>query len=64
MESASDDVRTAAALGFCEHLLDTKASQTVLPKIMTRERFEELKALLLYHNSQEKYEETLKLFES
>ena len=65
MKSPNDDVGTAAAYAFCEHLLDSKASQAVLPKIMAREDFAELKVLLVtWNNSEEKYEAALKLFES
>jgi len=62
MTKGNEDVRTAAALGLCEHLIDTKASRQMLPKIMERKLFEGFKDLLLYHNSEEEYEVALKLF--
>jgi hypothetical protein len=62
MEHGNDDVGTAAAFGFCEHLLDSKASQLLLPKIMSRAKFEECKDLLLYHNTLQEYEQALKQF--
>jgi hypothetical protein len=59
-----DDVGTGAALGFCEHLIDTKESRSVLPKIMSRQDYLDLKPLLLYHNSEPDYEEVLKGFKT
>lgn len=64
MKKGNDDVRTAAALGFCEHLIDTKTSRRLLPLIMKRKLFEGFKDLLLYHKSEEQYEAALKLFKS
>lgn len=62
MECGHEDVLTAAALAFCEHLLDSEASTRVLPQIMSRQDYESLKSLLLYHNSPERYEQGLKCF--
>jgi hypothetical protein len=64
MGQGHDDAGTAAALGFCEHLLDRKATRRILPEIMTRRDYEGLKSLLLYHNSEEEYARGLSLFES
>ena len=47
----SDEVRTGAALGFCEHLIDTPKRTLVLPEIMSRSDFLDLRGLLEYHNS-------------
>lgn len=47
----SDDVRTAAALAFCEHLIDTAGKKAVLPKIMKRSDFLAIRNFLEYHNS-------------
>jgi len=47
----SPDVSTAAALGFCEHLLDHPACAAVLPKIMDRSDFLSIRTLLDYHNT-------------
>jgi hypothetical protein len=63
MHQGSDDVATAAALGFCEHLLDRKATCRFLPEIMGRQDYESLKALLLNHNSEEQFVQGLELFE-
>lgn len=46
-----DEVRTAAALAFCEHLIDTEAQRTVLPNIMKRSDFLAIRNFLEYHNS-------------
>ena len=51
LEHGSDDVRTAAALGFCEHLIDTPKRTEILPKIMRRSDFLDLRSLLEYHNT-------------
>jgi hypothetical protein len=58
------DVCTGAALGFCEHLLDSDASRSFLPYIMSRQDYEGSKALLLYLNTQDQYEQVLKSFVS
>jgi hypothetical protein len=47
----NDDVRTAAALGFCEHLIDTPERVALLPKIMTRSDFIALRNFPEYHHS-------------
>jgi len=57
-----DDVGTAAALGFCEHLIDTKESRSILPEIMSQQDYQSLKGLLLYHNTEIDYEAVLKCF--
>ena len=62
MEQKNQDVLTAAALAFGEHLLGSKASIRVLPHIMSRQDYEGLKSLLLYHNSEEQYERVLQSF--
>jgi hypothetical protein len=51
LQHGSDEVRTAAALGFCEHLIDTPKRTQVLPKIMTRSDFLDLRNLLEHHNT-------------
>jgi len=51
MVNGNGDVRTAAALGFCEHLIDTPKRTALLPKIMKRSEFHEVKNLLEYHNT-------------
>jgi hypothetical protein len=56
------DVGTGAALGFCEHLMDTKESRSILPEIMSRQEYQSLKSLLLYHNAEADYEAVLKCF--
>jgi hypothetical protein len=58
------DVGTAAAFAFCEHLFRSEASKSVLPQIMSREDYEGLKDLLLYHNTLDQYEQVLKTFHS
>lgn len=64
MHQGSDDVATAAAVGFCEHLLDRNAACRLLPEIMVRHDYESLKGLLLYHNSEEQYALGLELFKN
>ena len=63
MEQGHEDVATAAAVAFCEHLLDTKSTRQVLPAIMTRRDYEQLRVLLLYHNSEEEFAKALALFD-
>lgn len=57
-----DDVGTGAALGFCEHLINTKESSSILPVIMSRQDYQSLKGLLLYQNTEADYEAVLKCF--
>lgn len=47
----NDDVQTASALGFCEHLIDTPARIRLLPQIIKKSDFLKLQKLLEYHNS-------------
>jgi hypothetical protein len=49
--NGSDDVRTAAALGFCEHLLDSPRRAALLPKIMSRADFHAVRNFMEYHQS-------------
>ena len=46
-----DDVRTAAALAFCEHLIDTAGKKAVLPKVMKRSDFLAVRNFVEYQNS-------------
>jgi hypothetical protein len=57
-----DDVGTGSALGFCEHLIDSKESRRILPEIMSRQDFQSLKGLLVYHNTEADYDAVLKSF--
>lgn len=57
-----DDAGNGAALGFCEHLIDTEARRMLLPQVMTRQDYLSLKDLLVYHNTEEQYEDGLKRF--
>ncbi len=63
MERGHPDVGTAAAVGFCEHLLDSEPMRALLPFVMARHDYVELRDLLLYHNPPVLYEEVLGLFE-
>jgi hypothetical protein len=63
MTQENGDVSTAAALAFGEHLLDRKSTQRILPEIMTRDDYEGLRGLLLYHNSEEDFSKGLALFQ-
>ena len=60
LEHGSDDVRTGAALAFCEHLIDTPARISILPKIMRRSDFLDLRNILEYHNTSAEVESCLK----
>lgn len=60
LEHGSDDVRTAAALGFCEHLIDTPKKIQILSKIMGRSDFLDLRSLLEYHNTCDEVDACLK----
>jgi hypothetical protein len=46
-----DELRTAAALGFCEHLIDTPERASLLPRIMKQEDYLALRNLMEYHHS-------------
>jgi hypothetical protein len=59
-----DDVGTGAALGFCEHLIDTKESRSILPEIMSQQDYQSLRGLLLYHHTELDYEVGLECFAS
>jgi hypothetical protein len=63
MEQGHPEAVTAAALGFCEHLLDRKATRQILPKIMSRRDYLGLRELLLYHNSEGEFARGLALFD-
>lgn len=63
INSPSDDVVTAAVLGFCEHLIDSPSRVKALPKIMKRSEFLDLRSYLLYHNDEQSFLEALKTFE-
>ena len=64
MEQKNEEVLTAAALAFCEHLLGSEARTRVLPHIMSRQDYKGLKGLLLYHSSHEQYEQVLQSFDA
>jgi hypothetical protein len=51
LKHGNDDAQTAAALGFCEHLMDTPQRRAILPKIMQRSDFLGLRSLLERHNT-------------
>ena len=53
LKHGNQDVQTAAAVGFCEHLLDSPKRAEVIPRIMGRSYFLGLRQLLEYHNSPE-----------
>ncbi len=59
LDHGADDVRTAAALAFCEHHLDTDARARLLPRLMSRAEFLELRELLQYHNAPEAIDQWL-----
>ncbi|TLD68405.1 hypothetical protein FEM03_22630 [Phragmitibacter flavus] len=56
------NIQTAAAIGFCGHLLDTHDTRSILPKIISREEYISLKSLLLYHNTEADHLSTLTTF--
>lgn len=64
MEHGHEDVSTAASLAFGEHLLNSEATTRLLPQIMSRQDYEGLRSLLLYHNSQAQYERGLQCFDA
>jgi hypothetical protein len=53
-------MRIAAAIGFCEHLLDTPERARLLPRIMAKTDFTALKCALLFHNDEDSYERWLR----
>lgn len=60
LAQGTSDIQTAAALGFCEHLIDTPKRTAILPKIMRRSDFLDLRNLLEYHNTSAEVDECLK----
>ncbi|WP_035610429.1 hypothetical protein [Haloferula sp. BvORR071] len=60
MIHGGDDVRTGAALGFCEHLIDTPAQAKLLPQIMKREDFVALRSFMEYHHAPAEVEALLR----
>ena len=59
LAQGTSDIQTAAALGFCEHLIDTPKRRLILPKIMRRSDFLDIRNLLEYHNSSEEIDAVL-----
>jgi hypothetical protein len=57
----NDDVRTGAALGFCEHLIDTPERVALLPKIMSRSDFLALRNVVEYHRSPGEVDQCLRM---
>ncbi|AHF93997.1 hypothetical protein OPIT5_02550 [Opitutaceae bacterium TAV5] len=60
LANGSDDVQTGAALGFCEHLMDTPKRIELLPKIMSRSDFLGIRNLLEYHNAPAEVDDCLR----
>ena len=61
IEHGSEDVRTAAILAFCEHLIDTPRRIELLPRMMSRSDFLELRHVVEYRNTPEQVDEALAL---
>ncbi len=61
-ESHNQDVQTAVALGFVEHLLDSPKQIEWLPKLMSRSELLGFKSLLLVHNSEADFDRALKIY--
>lgn len=61
LAQGTSDIQTAAALAFCEHLIDTPKRTALLPRIMTRSDFLSLRNILEYHNSTAQIDECLKV---
>jgi len=59
LAQGTSDIQTAAALAFCEHLIDTPKRTAIFPKIMRRSDFIDLRELLEYHNAPEKVKKAL-----
>ena len=60
LAQGTSDIQTAAALGFCEHLIDTPKRTAILPKIMSRSDFLDLRNLLEYNKTSAEVDECLK----
>lgn len=60
LNHGADDVATAAAVGFTEHLMDSAERTAILPKIMPRSDFLAIRGLLEYHNPAEDVAELLR----
>lgn len=57
--NGGDELRTAAALGFGEHLIDTPQRAALLPQIMAQKDYLALRNLMEYHHSPEDVDEWL-----
>jgi hypothetical protein len=57
------DVGNAAAVAFCEHLIQTRKSCVTLPQLMSRRDLEAIRGLLLYHNTEEEFKRALACFD-
>lgn len=51
LQHESADVQTAAALGFCEHLIQTPERAALLPQIMSMGDYMEFRSLMEHHHS-------------
>ena len=51
LQHGSPEVQTAAALGFCEHLIQTPERAALLPQIMSMADYMGLRSLMEYHHS-------------
>jgi hypothetical protein len=59
---ADDDLLTAVAVCFYEHLPEHPAARADMPRWFTRQEVLNMKELLCYHNSEEDFEKLLTLF--
>ena len=62
LNSPSDDVQNAAAVGFCEHLGESELRRRALPKLIGRRDFVGLRELIVHHSGQEIFEDALGRF--
>ena len=57
--SAANDVPTAIALGFFEHLPESKLTRRNIGRWMSKADIEGMKEIFLYHGTEEQYHEML-----
>jgi len=59
LQHGSPEVQTAAAVGFCEHLIDSPQRAALLPQIMSSADYIGLRKLMEYHHGSAEVDEWL-----
>jgi hypothetical protein len=58
-----DNAAPAATMEFCERLIDTRACRKLLPQIMCRQDYEQVKGVLLCRNTEQDYQTGIACFD-